>query len=100
MVLQFSGRHSIVGSVVECSPATGAAQVWFPDDAPIVIRWLSYVEFYMASQSILTCKMPSDPPNSIAGHADLLMSGEHQCMISKIKMHEIQNAWSKENSWI
>jgi hypothetical protein len=30
--------HSIVGSVVECSPATRAARVRFPDDADIFFR--------------------------------------------------------------
>ena len=29
--------HSIVGSVVECSPATRAARVRFPDDANLFI---------------------------------------------------------------
>ena len=37
---------------------------------------------FIAPQIILTCKMPSDTPNSITGHADLLLSGE-------ILMHEI-----------
>ena len=49
-----------------------------------VTGWLSHVKFYIASQIILTCKLPSDIPNSITGHADLLLSGE-------ILMHEIQN---------
>ena len=31
--LAFYGHMSIVGSVVECSPATRAARVRFPDDA-------------------------------------------------------------------
>jgi hypothetical protein len=31
----YKGYQSIVGSVVECSPATRAARVRFPDDAII-----------------------------------------------------------------
>ena len=48
----------------------------FPDDAPIVIGWLSYANFFLEPQIILTCRMPSDTPSSIAGHTDLLLSGE------------------------
>ena len=44
--------------------------------------WLSYVEFYMAPQAIFTCKIPSDKPNDITGHVDLLLFG-------KMSMHEI-----------
>lgn len=33
MQLEDTLRQSIVGSVVECSPATRAARVRFPDDA-------------------------------------------------------------------
>ena len=42
----------------------------------IVIGWLSYEKNFMAPQVILTCKMPSDTPNNITGHTDLLLSGE------------------------
>ena len=41
-----------------------------------VIGWLSHIKFYIAPQIIMTCKMPSDTPNSITGHVDLLLSGE------------------------
>ena len=47
-----------------------------------VIGWLSHDKIYMVPQVILTCKMPSDTPNSITGHVDLLLSGE-------MSMHEI-----------
>ena len=47
-----------------------------------VIRWLSHDKNFMAPQIILTCRMPSDTPNSITGHVDLLLSGE-------MSMHEI-----------
>ena len=53
----------------------------FPDDASIVIEWLSH-EIFIAPQIILTCRMPSDTPNNITGHVDMLLSGE-------MSMHDI-----------
>ena len=44
--------------------------------------WLGHVKIYIAPQIILTCKMPSDTPNNITGHTDLLLSGE-------MSMHDI-----------
>ena len=43
---------------------------------PDVIGWLSHVKIYVAAQVMLTCRMPSDTPNNITGHADLLLSDE------------------------
>ena len=34
------------------------------------------IKIYMVPQVILTCKMPSDTPNSITSHTNLLLSGE------------------------
>ena len=48
---------------------------------------------HIAPQILLTCSMLSDTLNSIAGHADLLPSGEMLKMLEIWnKMHEIQNA--------
>ena len=47
-----------------------------------VTGWLSYVEFFMPSQILLTCEMPSDTPDNITGHTDPLLSSE-------MSMHEI-----------
>ena len=46
----------------------------------------------MAPQVILTCKMPSDTPNSTTGHDDLLLSGEMSTHEIENIMQEIQNA--------
>ena len=51
---QGEGVRCIVGSVVECSPATWAAQAHFLDNAPIVNGWLSYGKTFMVPQVILT----------------------------------------------
>ena len=42
----------------------------------------SHEKIYIAPQIILTYKMPSDTPNIIIGHIDLLLAGE-------MSMHEI-----------
>jgi hypothetical protein len=44
-ILNISLYQSIVGSVVECSPATRAARVRFPDDANITF-WSIIISFF------------------------------------------------------
>ena len=39
-------------------------------------------KIFKAPKIILTCRMPSDTPNNITGHVDLLLSGE-------MSMHDI-----------
>ena len=47
-----------------------------------VIGWLSHGKIYITPHIILTCRMPSDTPNSVTGNIDVLLSGE-------TSMHEI-----------
>ena len=48
----------------------------FLDSDDYVIGWLSYDTIFIAPQVMLACIMPSETPNNIIGHVDLLLLGE------------------------
>ena len=60
----------------------------------IATGWLNYEENFYNTTDHIPFKMPSDTPNNITGHTDMLLSGEMSVNEIYNKTHEIQSAGS------
>ena len=99
---------SIVGSVVECSPATRAARVRFPDDASSFLhilwlekclhkkwRWptLSSFNFYNSQKTKISLHRPGIEPGPPAWQASILPLNQ-RCWCVLIYLYEIYDQYT------
>ena len=98
--------RSIVGSVVECSPATRAARVRFPDDANFFFLFLAFHRGYMRQCYHAECDnwrqelateerykfMAATAQSLVLSVAEMSMEGHENSCIKQTVQHIVKKA--------